>query len=115
VNLHLGSEHEEKLYVIMYLILCLKIKIKAPIKIVSWISDGLGQLFVSQVGSGQPSLVWVWKISPKNPKFFKKISSDRVKVGLAYYLLRVKSKRNWRLFVRPRKKITLFVLNFYST
>jgi len=40
------------------------------------------------VGSGQPSLVWfwIWKISPKNTRFFnffpsgqKKISSDRVK------------------------------------
>jgi len=32
---------------------------------------GLGQIFVARVGSGQPSLVWViWKISPKNPKFF---------------------------------------------
>jgi len=37
-------------------------------------------------GLGQPSLVWVWKISPQNTKFFnffpfgsKKISSGRVK------------------------------------
>jgi len=28
------------------------------------------QIFVAQVGSDKPSLVWVWKISPKNPKFF---------------------------------------------
>jgi len=27
-----------------------------------------GQSFVARVGSGQPSLVWVWKISLKNPK-----------------------------------------------
>jgi len=31
---------------------------------------GPGQKFLTQVGSGQPSLVWVWKISPKNPKYF---------------------------------------------
>jgi len=48
---------------------------------------GLGQFFVARVGSGQPYLVWVriWKISPKNVKFFnfflfgsKKIASGRV-------------------------------------
>jgi len=26
--------------------------------------------FLTWVGSGQPSMVWVWKISPKNVKFF---------------------------------------------
>jgi len=33
---------------------------------------GPGQNFFTFVGSGQPTLVWVWiwKISPKNPKFF---------------------------------------------
>jgi len=32
----------------------------------------LGQFFVAQVESGQPSLVWIWfwNISPENPKFF---------------------------------------------
>jgi len=64
-----------------------------------------GQIFVAQVGSGQPSLVWVWiwKFSPKNPKFFsfltfgsKKchrvgLKSTRVKAGSASYLVRVKS------------------------
>jgi len=58
------------------------------------------------LGSGQPFMVWVriWKISPKNIKFFnffpsgqKKFlpvmsESTRVKAGLASYLLRVKSK-----------------------
>jgi len=29
-----------------------------------------GQFFVEQVRSDQPSFVWVWKISPKNTKFF---------------------------------------------
>jgi len=43
-----------------------------------------GQFFVARVGSGQPSVVWVWKISPKNVNFFsfgdqKKISSGQVK------------------------------------
>jgi len=43
------------------------------------------QNFLNRVRSGQPYLVWVWKISPKNPKFFnffhwvKKISSSWVK------------------------------------
>jgi len=47
------------------------------------------QNFLTMVGSGQLSLVWVWvwKISPKNPKFFnffpigskKKPISSRVK------------------------------------
>jgi len=31
---------------------------------------GPGQIFLIRVRSGQPSLVWVWKISPKNIKFF---------------------------------------------
>jgi len=33
---------------------------------------GLGQFFIAHVGLGQLSLVrvWVWKISPKNLKFF---------------------------------------------
>jgi len=60
--------------------------------------------FVAQVGSGQPSMVLVWKISPENVKFFNnfplgsKISlragskSTRVKDGSAAYLLQVKSK-----------------------
>jgi len=55
-------------------------------------------------GSGQPSLVWVWKISHKNPKFFtifpfgsKKSpwvgsNSTRVIDGSASYLLQVKSR-----------------------
>jgi len=56
--------------------------------------------------SGQPSMVWVWvwKISPKNIKFFNFFTfgskkslrvgseSTRVKGGLASYLLQVKSK-----------------------
>jgi len=49
---------------------------------------GSGQFFVPQVGSGQPFMVWVriWKISPKNVKFFnifhfwsKKIASGQVR------------------------------------
>jgi len=64
---------------------------------------GLGQKLLTRVGSGQLSLVWVWiwKISPKNHKFFnffhsKKISSSQVKeypgqTQLGSYLLRVKS------------------------
>jgi len=49
---------------------------------------GSGQFFVALVGSGQPSMVlaWVLKIFPKNIKFFnffplgsKTISSGRVK------------------------------------
>jgi len=61
---------------------------------------GPGETFLTQVRSGQPSMVWVWiwKISPKNIKCFnffpsgsKKISSGRVKGGSAPYLLWVKS------------------------
>jgi len=68
----------------------------------------VGSIFCGsgQVGSGQPFMVWVWiwKISPRNVKFFiffpsgqKKslwvgLESTRVKAGLASYLLRVKSK-----------------------
>jgi len=59
---------------------------------------------VARVGSGQPFMVWVWKISPKNVKFFhffpsaqKKSlrvgsKSTQVKGGSTSYLLRVKSK-----------------------
>jgi len=31
---------------------------------------GSGLFFVALAGPGQPSLVWFWKISPKNTKFF---------------------------------------------
>jgi len=65
--------------------------------------SGLVYFFEARVGPDQPSIIWVWKISSKNVKFFyffafrsKKISSDQVKkypgqrqVGL--YLMRVKS------------------------
>jgi len=46
---------------------------------------GPGQKFLTRVGSGQPPLVWVWKIFPKNPSFLnfslrvKEISSGLVK------------------------------------
>jgi len=64
------------------------------------------QQFLTRVASVQPFMVWVWiwKISPKNFKFFnffpsgqKKSlwvgsESTRVKGGLASYLLRVKTK-----------------------
>jgi len=33
----------------------------------SWVRSD--QFFVAQIGLGQPSLVWVWKISLKNTKF----------------------------------------------
>jgi len=59
---------------------------------------------LTRVGSGQPSLVWAWKISPKNPKNFKFLfalgqkkshwvgsKSTRVKGGSVSYLLQVKS------------------------
>jgi len=68
---------------------------------------GPGQKFLMRVGSGQPFMVWVWiwKISPKNVKFFNffalrvkkkhcwvRSESTRGGGGLASYLLRVKSK-----------------------
>jgi len=68
----------------------------------------VGSIFVARVGSGQVSHLWfgfrIWKISPKNVKFFnffpfgsKKLlrvglESTRIKAGSASYLLRVKSK-----------------------
>jgi len=38
-----------------------------------WVKTQVGSIFVARVGSGKPFLVWVWvwKISPKNPKFVK--------------------------------------------
>jgi len=51
-----------------------------------------GSIIVARVESGQPSLVWVWKISLKNTKFFNFIPSGQKNLGgLAYYLQRVKS------------------------
>jgi len=62
------------------------------------VRSGPGQFFVARVGN-----LWVWKISPKNPKKFNLFSSGhkksrrfgskstRVKDRLASYLLRVKS------------------------
>jgi len=62
----------------------------------------VGSIFCGsgQVGSSQPSmgLVLVWKISPKNVNFFNffpfriRSKSNRIKGGLASYLLQVKSK-----------------------
>jgi len=55
-------------------------KFRLPIQVM-----GLSQKFLIQVRLGQPSLVWVWKISPKIPKFShffpkgKKISLGWVK------------------------------------
>jgi len=60
-------------------------------------SDGSGSKIFDPT-SGQPSMVWVWiwKISPKNVKFFNffpfRSKSTRVKGGSASYLLRVKNK-----------------------
>jgi len=67
---------------------------------------GWGQKLLTRVGSGQPFMVWVWiwKISPKNVKFFNffpmgqkksiQVGSEStwVKGGSASYILRVKSK-----------------------
>jgi len=58
---------------------------------------GPGPKFLIRVGSGQPSMVWVWKISPKNGKyfnFFLRVGSKStwVEGGSASYLLQVKSK-----------------------
>jgi len=57
---------------------------------------GPGQKHLTWVESGQPSMVWVRKISPINVKFFNILpygsKSTWVKGGLASYLLRVKSK-----------------------
>jgi len=55
-----------------------------------------GHFFVAWVGSGQPFMIWagVWKISPKNVKFFNffPFASKKNILGSASYLLRVKSK-----------------------
>jgi len=57
---------------------------------------GLGQIFLTWVRSGQPSLVWVWirKTPPKNHNFSIFFDSDqkkslrvKVKDGPASYLL----------------------------
>jgi len=46
---------------------------------------GLGQKILTRVGSGQPFMVWVriWKISPKNVKFFNffPIGSKKIASG----------------------------------
>jgi len=41
------------------------------------IGVGSGQYFIAQVRLGQPYLVWVWKILPKNLKFFNFCPSDK--------------------------------------
>jgi len=64
-------------------------------------SDGFGSKFFDPGRVGPtfwvPFMVWVWKISPKNSifQFFLLGSGQKVPwsmVGLASYLLRVKSK-----------------------
>jgi len=93
---------------------------------------GSGQFFVARVGSGQPFMVWVWiwKISPKNVKFFnffplgQKISSVRVRkypgrrrVGLLFTAVqkyaRVGSGQGPFLVRIINKKTRAFLL-FYS-
>jgi len=43
---------------------------------------GLGQKILTQVGSDQPSMVWVWiwKISNKNVKFFNFFPLDQINI-----------------------------------
>jgi len=70
----------------------------ASVKSLVFFSDGSGSKFLTRVGLDQPFIVWVWiwKISPKNVKFFNFFlfgsESTRVEGGSASYLLRVKSK-----------------------
>jgi len=60
---------------------------------------GSGQFFVARVRSGQPSLVWVWKISPKNHKIFNfclqiktnLIGSGQKVLGSMFYRLTYKT------------------------
>jgi len=78
---------------------------------------GLYQKFLTWIGKS--SLVWVWKISPKNPKFFKFFPSDQkkchwvnwVKEGSASYLLWVKSMLGSRsidkLYLPPENQFKL--------
>jgi len=75
--------------------------------------------WVNRVGSDQPSMVWVWKIFPKNDKFFnfflfrsKKSlwvgsKSTRFEGGSTYYLLRVKS------VLRPGQGPSLILSRFF--
>jgi len=63
-------------------------------KILTWV----GSNFVAQVGSGQPSLVWVWIwnqnfsiFCPSGQKNVIGSKSTRVKAGSVSYLLRIKS------------------------
>jgi len=51
-----------------------------------------GQYFIAQVGSGLPSLVWVWKISPKNQKIFYFFPFRSKKISLGW----VKMYTGWR-------------------
>jgi len=69
------------------------LKFERPDKGGSYIEMGSGQIFelgrvnffLCAVGSGKPSLVWVWKISPENAKFSiffpsgQKISCGQIK------------------------------------
>jgi len=65
-------------------------------KFLTWAESD--QFFMARVGPDRPSMVWVWKISHKNIKFFnfslrvKKNLFGQVKWGSASYLLRVKIK-----------------------
>jgi len=86
---------------------------------------GLGQKNLAQVGSGQPSMVWVgvWKISLKNPNFSifslseqKKVyrvrsKSTSIKDRSTSYLLQVKSMlRSVRVKAHLYLGMTLFDL-----
>jgi len=84
-----------------------------------WPGLGWVKFFEARVGSGQPSIVWVWKISPKNVKFFnffgvKKMSSGWVKkcpcqrgVGLLFTAGQ-KYAMFYTFFYVPTGKMTVF-------
>jgi len=86
------------------------------LKFLSWV--GSDQFFVVQIGSGQPSMVCVWKISTKNLPIFQIFSlqvrskSTRDKGGSASYFLWVKSKLGSGL-VRSGPISTVDALNKY--
>jgi len=80
----------------------------------------VGSIFCgsSQVGSGQPSMVLIWKISRKNIKFFNffLVWSGQKVPRLASYLLRVQSKLGsgqgssllcWQKANQKQSKVTL--------
>jgi len=69
-----------------------------------WLVMGQGQNFLTQVGSGEPSMVWIWKISPQKCQNFWFISL-RIKKNIFGLGLKVHGSKAGRPLIYCGSKV----------